>query len=215
MALTRKQKVFIDSYLITFNATEAARQARYKGDDATLASVGWENLRKPEIAEAIEKRLAAHAMNADEVLKRLAEQGRGSMSDFVRFRDNGDPSLDLQAASLMGKLHLVKKLKTKSRTYSESFFNAEISDIDNRDITETTIEFELYSSQAALELIGKHHGLFDKRGSEEDPVHTVDWTVEQWREERSKRQRQAAETMDIFGDESGDLDDINGDDNDE
>lgn len=173
MALTRKQKTFIDAYLTTFNATEAARQAHYKGDDATLASVGWENLRKPEIAEAIEKRLAAHAMNADEVLKRLAEQGRGNMSDFVRFGDNGDPALDLQAASLMGKLHLVKKLKTKSRIYSEPFFNTQVNDIENRDVTETTIEVELYSSQAALEMIGKHHGLFDKgpTGSEKDPIH--------------------------------------------
>lgn len=54
MALTSKQKKFVASY--TGNATEAARLAGYSGTDATLAQVGSENLRKPEIAAAIDAR---------------------------------------------------------------------------------------------------------------------------------------------------------------
>lgn len=160
MALTGKQKAFINAYLATFNATEAARQARYKGDDASLATIGWENLRKLEIAKAISERLSAQAMTADEVMGRLADQARGNMSDFVRFNENGDPTFDLQTASVMGKLQLAKKLKTKTRSWSEPTFNVTNGEIESREITETAIEFELYDAQAALVHIGKHHKLF-------------------------------------------------------
>ena len=40
MALTLKQKAFADYYIEFGNATEAARQAGYKGNDVTLAAVG-------------------------------------------------------------------------------------------------------------------------------------------------------------------------------
>lgn len=56
MALTAKQKAFVEAY--AGNATEAARLAGYAGNDATLAQVGSENLRKPEVAAAIAARQA-------------------------------------------------------------------------------------------------------------------------------------------------------------
>lgn len=56
--LTPKQQAFVDAYMgeARGNATEAARRAGYRGSDAVLASVGAENLRKPQIAEAIAER---------------------------------------------------------------------------------------------------------------------------------------------------------------
>lgn len=179
MALTRKQKSFIDAYLSTFNATEAARQAKYNGDDVTLASIGWENLRKPEIAQVISMRLSEMAMGADEVLHRLAAQARGNMGDFVRFAD-GRPTFDLETAAMLGKMGLVRKLKTKTRTYSmptvtvtkaggDEDGNEEDAQVEGEveiasvEVNETTIEFELYDAQSALSLIGKHHGLFVDR----------------------------------------------------
>ena len=160
MALSAKQKKFIEVYLATFNATEAARQARYKGDDATLASVGWENLRKPEISKVIEERLAETAMPAGEVLMRLADHARGSMGDFVKVSAEGDPNFDLLSASQLGKLHLVKKLKTKKRSWMAPTLDVATMQIEQREITETTIEFELYDAQSALSLLGKAHKLF-------------------------------------------------------
>lgn len=55
--LTTKQRLFVEAYCgpALGNATEAARLAGYKGNDVTLSSVGSENLRKPQIAEAIEQ----------------------------------------------------------------------------------------------------------------------------------------------------------------
>ena len=49
--LTEKQELFCQRYLIDFNATKAAKEAGYSED--TAHSIGWENLRKPEIQNRI------------------------------------------------------------------------------------------------------------------------------------------------------------------
>ncbi|RZJ78538.1 MAG: terminase small subunit [Chryseobacterium sp.] len=49
--LTAKQEAFCLEYIKTFNATAAAIASGYS--DKTAASIGWENLRKPEIAKKI------------------------------------------------------------------------------------------------------------------------------------------------------------------
>jgi len=52
--LTPKQQRFVDCY--EGNATDAARQAGYNGNNNTLGQVGDENLKKPKIAAAIKAR---------------------------------------------------------------------------------------------------------------------------------------------------------------
>ena len=52
--LTIKQQRFVDFY--DGNATDAARKAGYKGNANTLGQVGDENLKKPKLAQIIQKR---------------------------------------------------------------------------------------------------------------------------------------------------------------
>lgn len=54
MALTPKQQAFVEAY--DGNGTAAARAAGYKGSEQTLASVAYENLRKPDVVAAIQAR---------------------------------------------------------------------------------------------------------------------------------------------------------------
>lgn len=138
MAFTALQGAFIDYYVLTMNGTKAARLAGYKGNDATLAAVAYENLRKPHIRAEIDRRFQQRAMGADEVLARLGDIARIDMSEFVAIK-NGIPFLDLEKAETANKLHLLKKFKT----------------------TKQGIEIELYDAQSALETIGKHLGLFN------------------------------------------------------
>lgn len=56
--LTQKQLLFVESYLLLGNATEAAKAAGYSGNRATLGAVGGENLKKPAIRAVIEERQA-------------------------------------------------------------------------------------------------------------------------------------------------------------
>ena len=83
--MTPKQKAFADLYIETGNKTEAARRAKYKGDDATLATVGWENLRKPEICEYIAERMGqqekSRVADANEVIEFYTAVMRGEVKD--------------------------------------------------------------------------------------------------------------------------------------
>jgi phage terminase small subunit len=157
--LTDKQLAFIEHYLTHWNATKAAIDAGYS--EKTARTTGSENLTKPDIQAAIQQRLAELKMGADEVLARLTAHARGSAEDFVTVYQSpmtdiaGDPvidqdgksivrhfpSLDLEKARARGMLHLVKKV-----TY-----------------TAHGPSVELYDAQAALALLGKHHGLLIDR----------------------------------------------------
>lgn len=142
MSLTRKQKTFINEYLVDFNATQAAIRAGYS--ERSAGAIGWENLKKPEISEEIDKRI----MSDKETLLRLSDIARGDVNDFLRF--DGDlrlPIIDFKKAKKEGKLKLIKKFKYHK---------------------DGSVEFELYSADNALALIGKHHGLFNEPGSSED-----------------------------------------------
>lgn len=72
--LTHKQQRFVDEYLIDANATQAAIRAGYS--KRTAYSIGQENLKKPEVALAIDAGRQARAeracVAADRVLLELA-----------------------------------------------------------------------------------------------------------------------------------------------
>lgn len=133
MALSPKQQVFVEEYLTTWNATEAARRAGYS--EKTARAIGHENLTKPDIAAEIQRRVADKAMTADEVLVRLAEQSRNEHGRYIR----PDGSVDIAGMLTDGKGHLIKGFKESKRG---------------------SVIVEFYDAQSALVHIGKHHKLF-------------------------------------------------------
>lgn len=137
--LTIKQKSFIRFYLETGNATEAARLAGYGGNDVTLASIGYELLRHPQICSEI-KRLCDPIADAQEVLQRMTQYSRASIADVLT--DSG--SFDLQTAKQKGSDTLIKKLKF---------------DKDTGNVT----DLEIHDQKSATETLMKHHGLLADR----------------------------------------------------
>ena len=91
--LTTKQRLFVEAYLANPNATEAARAARYKGNDKTLAQVGAENLRKPYLSALIEARVETAIITADEILNDVKVIAKNAKRD-------GDK---LKAYEMLGK----------------------------------------------------------------------------------------------------------------
>ena len=81
--LNARQRAFCNAYLKTLNATEAAKRAGYSARSA--ASIGSENLRKPEIAAYIHERVRAQDLefvaSADETLVFLSAVMRGQIKD--------------------------------------------------------------------------------------------------------------------------------------
>ena len=69
-ALTKKQDLFCQEYLVDLNATQAAIRAGYSAKTAHV--IGQENLRKPAIAAAVQAYMNARSKrierNADHVL---------------------------------------------------------------------------------------------------------------------------------------------------
>ena len=209
--LTGKQAVFVDEYLKSYNATQAALAAGYS--PKTARSIGCENLTKPDIAEVISQRLRESAMSADEVLMRLASHARGSMADFVRITVAG-PQFDFEAASLADQLHLVKKLKTKTRTVvslgkpkkTKGFVEDEEQDEeeatdDDRLITEVEVDFELYDAQTALEKLGRYHKLFTDKTELSGTVNTTQMSLADWKKQAEAGRTQAATVRADFEDE--------------
>ncbi|OYD41178.1 terminase small subunit [Sphingobacterium cellulitidis] len=82
LKLTAKQQLFIDNYLIHFNATKAAIQAGYS--EKTAYSIGSELLKKPELSALIESRLKESRMNSDQVMKLMSDIAQSSMNDYFR-----------------------------------------------------------------------------------------------------------------------------------
>lgn len=146
-ALTDKQWAFVLAYVECLNATEAAALAEYQGSRATLAVIGFENLRKPKIKAAINKLLNERLMSANEVLDRLSSQARGIPGEC--FRVAGPlVGVDLEKLKEKNLLHLIKKF-----SYDK---NGKLQSV------------EFYDSQTALAHLGKYHALFVERTRQED-----------------------------------------------
>lgn len=86
---TTKQLKFIEAY--NGNGTEAARVAGYHGNDNVLGCVAYENLRKPRIRKAIQKRarhdiepLIANAVEMQVFWSKTMSRPTSSMKDRLR-----------------------------------------------------------------------------------------------------------------------------------
>ena len=138
--MTKKQKRFIEEYLIDLNATQAAIRAGYSSD--TAYSIGNENMKKPEIKACIDKAMAERsrrtAVNADRVLMELAKVAFVNASDVI----DADTAT-VKADALPEDTVAIQSVKVK--TFGEDGLEREIKMADKL---------------KALELLGKHLGMF-------------------------------------------------------
>lgn len=98
--MTPKQERFVREFLIDLNATQAAIRAGYS--KKTAKEIGYENLTKPHIAEAVSnaqnKVLKSIEMDAAEVLKELSKIARTKIpADQIKASDK------LSALDKLGK----------------------------------------------------------------------------------------------------------------
>lgn len=158
--LTPKQQRFVDEYLVDLNATKAAVRAGYSAK--TAHSVGWENLRKPEIQQAIEKamndRSARVRMTADDVLRELAILARSDVTHYT-VGDNGQ--IETVEDAPEGALRAVSSVKVKKHFDKEG------------NHTSTDTELKLWDKPAALRMAGQHLGLFVERVQNDGAVEVV------------------------------------------
>lgn len=150
--LTPQQKMFALEYIKDWNATRAAKEAGYSENTATEQASRL--LTNVKIQAFIKEFVDTHGMSAAEVLMRLAEHARGSFLPFLPLDDfmtRGEaPKLDLTTEQARENLHLVKKLKTKTRTSLK----------EDDEWEEVEVEVTIHDAQSALEKLGRYHKLF-------------------------------------------------------
>ena len=137
--MTKKQKRFIEEYLIDLNATQAAIRAGYS--PKTAKDIGCENLAKPNISDAIDKAMAERSrrtgINQDRILLELARIGLAKITDVV----DPDTGKLLPNAS-EDDLACIQSIKIKPNEFG------------------TEREVKLYDKKSALVDLGKHLGMF-------------------------------------------------------
>lgn len=85
MKLTAKQALFVEAYLATLNATQAAIKAGYS--KKTAYSIGQENLKKPVIRAKVDERLKELALTSEETLKSLSDIAKSSLNDYFVIKE--------------------------------------------------------------------------------------------------------------------------------
>ncbi len=126
MALTPKQKLFCDEYLIDCNATQAAIRAGYS--EKTAGAIGEQNLKKLEIKSYIDDRMkekqSGLIADQDEILQYLTSVIRGeSVSEELVVEATGNGYSEARpvdkAPSEKDKLKAAELLGKRYGLYSE------------------------------------------------------------------------------------------------
>lgn len=151
--LTAKQQRFCDEYLIDLDGTKAAIRAGYS--EKTAAVIASENLRKPNICEYIDQRMAekedALIAKQDEVMKYLTAVMRRELSEHVVVTT------------------------TEERTYYKPDENGTMRKQTEKKETPQIVEIpaRLADANKAAELLGKRYGLYTEKVDVEGNVGVV------------------------------------------
>ena len=113
--LTGKQQAFVEAYLTTWNATTAAKEAGYKGAQATLAATGSRLLRNDKVKAAVSERLREKVAGTDEALARLWELANVDPGDLAEVMNGPTPAFAMMTARRRGVARFVRKIKPSAR----------------------------------------------------------------------------------------------------
>jgi phage terminase small subunit len=148
--LNPKQARFVEEYLIDLNATQAAIRAGYRKKAAY--AVGAENLRKPQIAAAIEEAQRARSerteITQDRVLQELATL---AFSNIDHYRIAEDDTVTLAEGAPKAAIRAVSSIKR--RTIPQKSGLAPIREV----------EIRLWDKPGPLKLAGQHVGLMREK----------------------------------------------------
>ncbi|KAE9633727.1 terminase small subunit [Defluviitalea raffinosedens] len=167
MKLTPKQKLFVDEYLVDLNATRAYKEV-YKNvkNDETAAVNGNRLLRNAKVKEYLEKRMKDREkrteINQDKVLQELANIAFSNGSDFVKIVEKTfmDPVYDEEGNRTGEKPITYKTVEILS---TADIPKNKLSAIAGIKQGANGIEIKLNDKVKALELLGRHLGMFNDK----------------------------------------------------
>lgn len=154
-SLTDKQQLFVDHYLITLNATKSAIAAGYAEAQADVQ--GWQLLSNPKVSKQLRKLMARRA-------KKLELSGENVLREISKIAFS-----DIRAVMEWDAMGV--KVKASHKVHSDAA--AAIQSIEQHTSEtdkscNTTVKVKLHDKMRALELAGRHLGLWSK-GDEGEP----------------------------------------------
>jgi phage terminase small subunit len=158
--LTKKEKLFVKEYIASnFNGVEAAKKAGYSADSA--GQIAYQLLQKTSIKNAISKEIQERALRcdiqADMVIRELAKVAFSDLKDFLTF----GPA-DMEIVNKDGSKAIIPngawRIELKDSFAVDGAVLAEISDSPK-----TGRKIKLHDKVKALELLGKHLGIFKEQ----------------------------------------------------
>ena len=166
--MTNRQKRFVEEYLIDLNAAQAAIRAGYSEKRAN--AIGYDLLTNTDIQNAIDAALAERAektkITAERVVKELAVLAFTDFRKAVAWGPDG-----------------VTLLPSGELSDGEAAIIAEVS--ETRSETGGSIKAKRYDKLKALELLGRHLGMFNDRikiGGDADGPIIIRWENEPCRQ---------------------------------
>ncbi|HQG22619.1 MAG TPA: terminase small subunit, partial [Smithellaceae bacterium] len=153
--ITDRMKKFVDEYLIDFNATQAAIRAGYSPDTAN--EQGSQLLARPDIRELVaegQKAIAERTQTfQDNAVDELKIVGFSDLADFLTVKEGGIVEQKSFDQLTKEQTKCIKKIKQVVRSSHSA---------DGTILHQTaTLEVELHDKLRALELLGRHLGMFN------------------------------------------------------
>ena len=143
--LTDKQKKFVEEYLIDLNATQACIRAGYSPNRASEQA--YQLLQKTTVQEAIAESMAERSrrtgINQDRIVQELARIA------FVKITDVVDPDGEINTNASDDDLACIESYK--------------VEDSNSVNGSSSKREIKLASKIKALELLGKHVGMWNDK----------------------------------------------------
>lgn len=157
--LTDKQQRFVEEYLIDLNATQAAIRAGYKATKKnTFEVIGYQLLQKTSVSEQIQLAMAERScrtgINQDRVIQELARIAFVNPRNVI---NSEDASVRTEASE--DDLACIQSVKVKT--------------MDGDKGSSVEREVRLADKMRALELLGKHLGMFKDSPDSTSPVTVV------------------------------------------
>jgi phage terminase small subunit len=161
--LTAKERLFVEAFYVNPDPAEAHQKAGYTGKESNRKDLASQILARPRVQTALaklrDKRADETGITAAKVVKELALIAFSDLEDFASWGTDGltfkeSKGLDPE------KRRVVKAVKIKTTTRTSS-----------KGETETTHQMEIVreDKSAALEMLAKHLGIFEKKqGSADD-----------------------------------------------
>lgn len=153
MALTDKQVLFAQEYIVDLNAGAAAIRAGYS--EKTAYEMGYENLRKPQIAELIQQMMDERSkrteITADMVLKEYAKIGFSNITDYLKVEQK-------EMTTESGSVVTYKTVDIFETDMIDRFKLDAVAEIRQ---TKDGIALKLHDKKGALDSIARHLGMFN------------------------------------------------------